>query len=168
MATVGLAGDVNNAIFMTSAYPYGRSYGMVPNSGSDFSMRNNYPGEIGGLNQDFRYGGASFASTAVNPNMPAGSHRAPMNGNGGAQTTPAHHAAWFIGIVLFVIAFAWLARRYAPDGEQFALIKPNIFNFIFMLGFIIIGFVLLKQTAHRFKDSRFAPLKAGAELILSA
>lgn len=169
MATIGLAGDVNNSIFMTNAYPYGRSYGVLPNSGPDFAMRNNYSGELGGLNQDFQYGGASFASTAVNPNMPAGSRRM-SNGGGadqGALTTPAHHAGWFIAIILFAILLAWVAKRYAPDGETFALVKPNIINFVFILLFIVIGLVLMKQAALRGKNSRFAPIKSLSELILS-
>jgi hypothetical protein len=168
MATIGLAGDVNNSIFMTNAYPYGRSYGMVGMSGSDFAYRNNYAGEIGGLNSDFQYGGATFAATAVNPNMPAGASRVSgqaqhsFDGNGQVTKKPA---MWFLGFFAFFIVFLWLAYRYAPDGEQYALIKPNLINFAFVGLFVILLIVLFKQIAIRIKP--VPGLSHLADLILS-
>jgi hypothetical protein len=169
VAIVGLHGDVNNTVFSTNAYPFGRSYGMLPSAGSDFAYRNNYAGELGGLNQDFLTGGAMIQANTTNPTMgPNGAQgMMSMNGqytNGAGQTTPKPAHMWITLAIMFVV-LAWLARRYAPDGEQFALIKPNLINGFFLTVWIVLILAILKQGAIRVRHVPF--LGSAADLVLS-
>lgn len=158
MATVGLAGDVNNSVFLEGAYPVGRSFGMVPNSGSSFPFMNNYVGELGGLNQDYR--GAMNMQT--NATM-ASTQTKMMNGNGAANGKKP--AVWWLTFAIIFVVVAWAARRFAPDGESFAIIKPNLINGVFMTLWIVLILVFLKQVALRLKP--IPGVSALADLILS-
>jgi|SRR5215813_1424555 len=158
MATIGLPGDVSNSIFMTGAYPVGRSFGMVPNSGTSFGMRNNYPGELGGLNQDY--------NGMMNTNASMASTRGAMP----AQTQPSQDtgkkpAMWFLTFAIVFVVVAWVARKFAPDGESFAIIKPNLINGVFVTLWIVLILVFLKQVAIRVKS--IPGISALADLLLS-
>lgn len=154
MATSGIPGDVDNRIFMTNAYPVGRSYGMVGQAATDFSMRNNYAGEIGGLNQDYV---GMIATNASQVETNGG--RPMMNGNGKKP------AMWFLTFAIVFVLVAWAARKFAPDGEQFAIIKPNLINGLFLTLWTILIIVFLKQVAIRLKP--IPGIRALADLILS-
>lgn len=156
MATIGIPGDVSNSIFMSGVYPVGRSFGDVPAAATDFSVRNNYAGEIGGLNQDYR--GARMTST--NAAM-ASTQGAAMNGNDNGKKP----AIWWLTFAIIFVIVAWTARKFAPDGEQFAIIKPNLINGVFMTLWIVLIIVLLKQIALRVKP--IPGVRALADLILS-
>lgn len=156
MATIGIPGDVNNSIPMTNGYPVGRTFGMVGQSAVDFSMRNNYAGEIGGLNQDYIgmiATNASQAQTNGNGRM--------MNGNDNGKKP----AMWFLTFAIVFVLVAWAARKFAPDGEQFAIVKPNLINGIFLTLWTILIIVFLKQVAIRLKP--IPGVRALADLILS-
>ena len=161
MAVVGLPLDVNNSVFSTNAYPFGRSYGMVGQSATDFSMRNNYAGELGGLNADFLAGGTMLQANTTNPNVPVNGQAQMMNGQK-AGPQPAHW--WLTWLIIFIIV-AFVARRYAPDGENFALIKPNLINGVFLTLWIVLILALLKQVALRMKN--IPGVSTLADLILS-
>jgi hypothetical protein len=156
MATIGIPGDVNNSVFMTGAYPVGRAFGSVPAAATDFSVRNNYAGELGGLNQDYR--GAMIQST--NAAM-ASTQNSAMAGNDNGKKP----ALWWITFAVVFIIVAWVARKFAPDGEQFAIIKPNLINGVFMTLWIVLIIVFLKQVALRVKP--IPGVRALADLILS-
>lgn len=162
MATIGFQGDVNNSIPLTNSYPVGRAFGMVPSAGSDFTYRNNYAGEIGGLNQDYRGAmpatNASMASTQSNPTMS-------VQGAMGMSDTGKKPAAWFITFAIVFVIVAWAARKFAPSGEQFAIIKPNLINGFFLTLWIVLILVLLKQVAIRIRP--IPGVKALADMILS-
>lgn len=158
MATLGLAGDVNNTIAMTNAYPVGRAFGMVGQSPLGMKMRNNLSGEIGGLNSD--YGRAPVQST----NLAQVSTQRAMNGNGGSADGPKPAIWWLTFAVVFVI-IAWTARKFAPDGEQFAIIKPNLINGLFLTLWIVLIIVFLKQIALRARKIPF--VGTAADLVLS-
>jgi hypothetical protein len=155
MATIGIPGDVNNSIPMTNTYPVGRAFGMVGQNATDFSMRNNYAGELGGLNQDYR--NAMITST----NAAMASTQGPMNGNGNGKKP----ALWWITFAVVFVIVAWVARKFAPDGEQFAIIKPNLINGVFLTLWVVLIIVFLKQIAIRVKP--IPGVRALADLILS-
>lgn len=154
MATSGIPGDVNNSLFQTNAYPVGRAYGFIPREATSFDVRNNYVGELGALNQDYR------GATSTNAAMASTRGAVPM-GNGGGK--PAF--AWIAFAVTFIL-IAWAARRFAPDGEQFAIIKPNLINWLFITLTVILTSVFLKQIALRVK--KIPLLSSSADLILSS
>jgi len=123
-------------------------------------MRNNYAGEIGGLNQDYRGAlttNAQMATTRTAPN--------PMARNGNGNGTGKKPAAWFVVFAIIFVLIAWAARRFAPDGEQFAIIKPNLINWLFITLTVILTMALLKQVAIRIKP--IPGVSALADLILS-
>ncbi|HEY7160214.1 MAG TPA: hypothetical protein VH815_03100 [Acidobacteriota bacterium] len=156
MATIGLPGDVNNSVFMTGAYPVGRAYGYVPAAATAFDVRNNYAGEIGGLNQDYRgmmVTNASQVSTQT-------SAPAMVNNDNGKKP-----AIWWITFAIVFVIVAWAARKFAPDGENFAIIKPNLINGIFLTLWIVLILVFLKQVAARVRP--IPGVKALADLVLS-
>lgn len=157
MATVGFHGDVNNTIPQTNAYPLGRNFGYVPAEATSFDRRNNIVGELGGLNQDYR--GVAPARTVARGAAPA---RSNGNGNGSGKKP----ALWWITFAIVFIVIAWSARRFAPDGEQFAIIKPNLINWVFITLTVILTSVFLKQVAIRVKNIPF--LSPAADLILSS
>lgn len=157
--TPGLSGDINNSILLPSAYPLGRTYGIVPNSGSDFTFRNNFAGELGGLNQDYR----GMAMTAPNSGMAANTAMAKMNGK-----TDSKPAIGWLGFAIVFLAFVFLARRYAPDGEQYALIKPNLVNAFFVTFWTILIITLLKVIAGKVKEYKIPFLQSSADLVLAA
>jgi hypothetical protein len=156
MATLGIPGDVNNSIQIEGAYPVGRNFGFVPASATSFDMRNNFAGELGGLNQDYR------GAVATNASMARRGNAAMMrNGNGNGKKP----AIWWLTFAIIFVLVAWAARKFAPDGEQFAIIKPNLINGIFMTLWIVLILVFLKQVALRVKP--IPGLSALADLILS-
>lgn len=155
MATWGIPGDVNNSVGITNAYPVGRAFGSVPASGTDFSYMNNFAGELGGLNQDYRM-------AATNASMATTQSRATVNSNGAVQKQPA---LWWLTFAIVFIVVAWAARRFAPDGEQFAIIKPNLINGVFVTLWIVLILVFLKQVAIRVK--MIPGLRYLADLVLS-
>lgn len=159
MATTGIASDMNNSVFSSSAYPLGRTYSLLPSSGPDYTYRNNYAGELGGLNQDYATGGTMLAGNTMNPTT------APQqNGQSNATKTPSPSHMWIALAISFVV-LAFLARKFAPDGEQFALVKPNIINGFFLTTWIVLILVLLKQGAMR---TRNVPILGSfSDLILS-
>jgi hypothetical protein len=157
--TLGVPGDVNNSVFQTNAYPLGRTYGMVPAAATDFNYRNNFAGELGGLNQDYR----GQAMTAMRMNgTPVG-----MKANGMAKTNGKPSVSWLALAITFV-AFVWIARRYAPDGETYANLKPNFINGVFLTFWIVLILTLLKVVAGAIKRAQIPLLQAPADLILSA
>jgi hypothetical protein len=157
MATIGIPGDVNNSIFQTGAYPVGRAYGMVPAGATSFDVRNNYAGEIGGLNQDYGRMIQTNASMATTQRtMPAQQDTA----SNGKQP-----AVWWLTFAIVFVVVAWAARKFAPDGESFAIIKPNLINGVFMTLWIVLILVFLKQVAIRVKS--IPGISALADLILS-
>jgi hypothetical protein len=168
MATVGLRGDVNNSIFLQGAYPGGRDYGMVPAAATDFSMRNNYAGELGGLNQDYARSRVMrpAGAPAGGPSTGVGQIPATAMRNGNGSGTGKQPAMWFLGLAITFIIVAWAARKFAPDGEQFAIIRPNLVNGVFLTLWIVLILVFLKQVAIRVKS---IPLVEHlANLVLSA
>lgn len=163
MATMGIPGDVNNSIFISNAYPFGRTFGLVDPAGSDFDYSNNYSGELGSLNQDYAM------APPVNPNMQSGTQagsrmRAGQTTQSGPATTKMP-AIWFLGIVLALVVMMWLARRYAPDGEQYAQLRPSLINLTFLTGFIVVISVVLKQIALRMQGG---PLHSLSDVILAS
>lgn len=154
MATVGIPGDVNNSVFQTNVYPVGRNFGYVPAAATSFDMRNNMVGELGGLNQDYRGIASSSASAMATRNGAT-----MRNGNGKKP------ALWWVTFAVIFIIIAWAARRFAPDGEQFAIIKPNLINWLFITLTVILTIVFFKQIALRIKG--VPGVSALADLILS-
>jgi len=100
-----------------------------------------------------RPAGASMAAPAAAPAM--------RNGNGSKR--PAF--AWLAFAIVFIVV-AWAARRYSPEGEQFAIIKPNLINWVFVTLTVILTSVFLKQIAMRVEKVPF--LEPAAKLVLSA
>jgi hypothetical protein len=156
--TLGLNGDVNNSVFMGNAYPLGRNFGYVPPGATDFSMRNNMVGELGGLNQDFR--GGMGTTTAV---AETAQGKAMMNGNGNSNGPKP--AIWWLTFAIVFVIVAYVARKFAPDGEQFAIIKPNLINGLFLTLWIVLIIVFLKQIALRVRKVPF--VGTAADLVLS-
>ena len=160
--TPGLAGDVNNSVFLQGAYPAGRTFGMVGPSATDFSMRNNYAGELGGLNQDYARS-AMMARPSGGAMVAPASAAAARNGDSSVGKQPA---MWFLGLAITFIIVAWAARKFAPDGESFAIVKPNLINGVFLTLWIVLILVFLKQIAIRVEN---IPLvKHLAKLVLAA
>lgn len=167
MATVGLRGDVNNSIHMNSAYPVGRTFGEVGPNATDFSMRNNLSGEIGGLNQDYARAQMMRPASGATNGMAAPA-AAPMRSNGRANGNGngKQPAVWWLTFAIVFIVVAWAARRFAPDGESFAIIKPNLINGVFLTLWIVLIMVFLKQIAIRVKP--IPGISALADMVLAA
>ncbi len=136
MATKGFRGDVDNTIPFTNAYPIGRSYGSVPAAASDFSFRNNYSGEIGGLNQDFSSMQTPFSQASAAAMPPTQAEKTT-----GVLGKPANY--WLTFFLIFV-AFYFVAKRYAPEGENYANIKLSVINGVFLTLYIVLILTLLK------------------------
>src|SRR5262245_48971503 len=158
MATIGFPGDVNNSIPMTNSYPVGRAFGILPPAATDFSIRNNYAGEIGGLNQDYR--GAMMMATNASMASTQNQQMTAASTDNGKKP-----AAWFITFAIIFVIVAWAARKFAPDGESFAIVKPNLINGVFLTLWIVLILVFLKQIALRVKP--IPGVSALADLILS-
>lgn len=154
MATIGIPNDVNNSIPLTNSYPVGRAYGMAGISGSSLGSRNNLAGEIGALNMDYRGYASTNAAQATTQNRPM------MNGDTGKKP-----AVWWLTFAIVFVIVAWAARKFAPDGESFAIVKPNLINGVFLTLWIVLILVFLKQVALRLKP--FPGVSALADLILS-
>jgi hypothetical protein len=156
MATIGLPGDVNNSVPMGNAYPVGRAFGYVPAAATSFDTRNNYAGEIGGLNQDYQ------GMVATNVTQASTRSSTPMMTGDDNGKKPA---IWWLTFAIVFVIVAWAARKFAPDGENFAIIKPNLINGIFLTLWIVLILVFLKQVAARVRP--IPGVKALADLVLS-
>ncbi len=118
---------------------------------------NNLSGEIGGLNQD--YARASMQAT----NVSQVSTQTAMNTNGSSDGPKP--AIWWLTFAIVFVVIAWVARKFAPDGEQFAIIKPNLINGLFLTLWIVLIIVFLKQIALRVRKVPF--VGTAADLVLS-
>jgi hypothetical protein len=74
-------------------------------------------------------------------------------------------AIWWLTFAIVFVIVAWAARKFAPDGENFAIIKPNLINGIFLTLWIVLILVFLKQVAARVRP--IPGVKALADLVLS-
>jgi len=151
---VGSRFDVNNSIPLGSAYPGGRSSGYAPPSANRYRTRNNFAGELGGLNAD--------SAAQMQPQMSASSI-AP-NAQGTMSTSGrifGQPAKWWIGFVIIFALFIWASRRF-NGGEKFTNIRMSVYNGIFLTIFIVLILNLLKVFASRF------PIPGLSALILAA
>lgn len=155
MATTGIPNDVNNSVFLTNTYPVGRAFGYVPPAATSFDVRNNYVGELGGLNQDYR----GMVSNNVAQATTRGASPMMQSDEGNKP------AIWWVTFAVIFIIVAWAARRFAPDGESFAIIKPNLINWLFITLTVILTIVFFKQIALR--TTNIPAISALAKLILS-
>lgn len=147
--------DVNNSIPFGSAYPGGRSSGYAPPSANRYRTRNNFAGELGGVNADAAMQQAirpQMTSSAMSPNNPSG-----MSTNSGAMYL-GEPAKWWIAFLLVFAAFIWLARRFNGGGDKFTNIKMSVYNGIFLTIFIVLILNLLKVFVARFPIPGLAPL----------
>src|SRR5262249_47447546 len=147
----------NNSIFQTNTYPVGRAFGYVPPAATSFDVRNNYVGELGGLNQDYR--GSMVTSTNA---AQASTRGGPMMAGSDEGTKPAICCITFAFIFILV---AWPAHKFAPDGKHFAIIKPNLINWLFTTLTVILTILFFKQIALLFTN--VPAVSALAKLILS-
>jgi hypothetical protein len=74
-------------------------------------------------------------------------------------------AIWWLTFAIVFVVVAWVARKFAPDGEQFAIIKPNLINGLFLTLWIVLIIVFLKQIALRVRKVPF--VGTAADLVLS-
>lgn len=159
MAILGFAGDVSNSIPLNAPFPQGRTYGYVPPAATSFAARNNVSGEISGLNMPYQAVGAAVGGGVAAPATQTASS-AP---NGAIGKKPA---MWWLVFAVILLVISWAARRYAPEGEQFALIKPNLINWLFVTLAVVLTLTLLKQIAVRVR--RIPGLTELSDIILSA
>lgn len=149
MAGYGYPGDVSNSISSASAYPGGRTSGLVPAAASRNRFRNNSAGELGAMNQG-RYPHA--VQDATTDTMPA-----PSNGILGQP------ASWWVVWLIVFVVFLWAARRFAPGGsEKYGNLLPSLHNGIFLTLYIVLILNVLKVGARKF------PIPGLSELILAA
>ena len=167
----GYPGDVNNSIPESNMYPGGRATAYVPLSASNYQYRNNSPGELGALNQDFgmnySYGYPVGAAGSPAPSMMDMGSGA-MNGGqtspigrevASAGTAPA--TSWLLFFVIFV-GFVWLARRYGGGNSFGSNIKMSLYNGLFLTFWIVLILNLLKVGAAKVR------IPGVSELILAA
>ncbi|MCI0615587.1 hypothetical protein L0244_21570 [bacterium] len=150
--------DVNNSIVYSSAYPGGRASGYAPPSANRYRARNNFAGELGGVNADAAAQMAmqpEMTSSAIAPGTPG--NRMAMNGNG----IFGQPARWWIGFVIVFALFVWASRRF-NGGEKFTNIRMSVYNGIFLTIFVVLILNLLKVFAARF------PVPGLSALILAA
>ena len=146
--------DVNNSINLASAYPGGRASGYAPPSANRYRMRNNFAGELGGVNADAAAQMMpQMTSSAVAPNTSGA-----MSTNGGVFGQPAK---WWIGFVVIFGLFIFASRRF-NGGEKFTNIRMSVYNGIFLTIFIVLILNLLKVFAAKF------PIPGLSALILAA
>jgi len=145
--------DVNNSINLSSAYPGGRSSGYAPPSANRYRTRNNFAGELGGVNADAAAQMMpQMTSSAMSPNG------APMNGaRNGSNGLLGQPARWWIGFLVVFALFIWASRRF-NGGEKFTNIKMSVYNGIFLTVFIVLILNLLKVFAAKFPIPGLSPL----------
>jgi hypothetical protein len=150
MANYGYAGDINNSIGVRSAYPGGRTFAQVPPAANRFRTRTNSPGELGAMTSRQATMAAPAGSVEVMPQM-----------NGGIMGKPS---AWWITFLIIFVLFIWVARKYAPDGndKKYGNILPSFYNGVFLTLYIVLILNVLKVFATKFK------IPGLSDLILAA
>lgn len=149
-------GDVNNSISSASAYPGGRSYGVVPQAANRYRVKNNSAGQVGAINQ----GGAGRMPSAMPGMTPVAAGDAGIPESSGILGKPS---SWWILFAVVFVAFVWLARRYGgSEKERFSNVKLSVYNGIFLTFYIILILNLLKVFAAKIK------VPGVSDLILAA
>ena len=134
----GYAGDVNNSIGWSSAYPGGRTFGVAPPAANRFRIRTNTPGELGAVNQGDRIM-SSNTMAAASPDS-----------DNSSMSRPLHW--WFILLVIFIL-LVWLMKRFAPgERKEFGNINPGLYNGVFLTLYIVLILNVLKVLAVKMKD----------------
>lgn len=147
----GYAGDVNNSIGMSSAYPGGRTFGVTPPSANRYRVRNNVAGELGAVNQSDR--------RADNMAMNA----SPDSDN----TSMGRPLVWWVVLLIIFIVVVWLMKRFAPgEASNYGNIRPGLYNGVFLTLYIVLILNVLKVAAVKMKG--VPGLSALADLILAA
>lgn len=145
--------DVNNSIVTASAYPGGRASGYAPPSANRYRSRNNFAGELGGVNAD------ASAQMAMMPEMT--SSAITPNNSTATNGIFGQPARWWIGFLIVFSLFVWASRRF-NGGEKFTNIRMSVYNGVFLTIFIVLILNLLKVFAARF------PIPGLSALILAA
>lgn len=140
--------DVNNSIALGSAYPGGRASGYAPPSANRYRNRNNFAGELGGVNAD--------AAAQMMPQMTA-SATDPGNPTGTPSGVMGQPAKWWIGFLIVFALFIWASRRF-NGGDKFTNIKMSVYNGIFLTIFIVLILNFLKVFVAKFPIPGLAPL----------
>jgi hypothetical protein len=152
MSSYGYAGDVNNSISAASAYPGGRTFGMVPPAANRYRFRTNNAGELSAVNQgDVTMGTGTMTAAAPD------SDNSPMS----------RPLQWWLVLAVIFVVIVWLMKRFAPgEKKEFGNINPGLYNGVFLTLYIVLILNVLKVLAVKMKG--FPGLNALADLILAA
>ena len=159
----GYTGDVNNSISQASAYPSGRTMGLVPMGATRSRFRTNGQGELGAVNQgrNPRMGMGAGASTASASSAANAADVLPPP-TSGVLGQPA--TWWIMWLVVFAL-FIWVARKFGGGGDggaRYGNLLPSVYNGIFLTLYVVLILNVLKVFATRFK------IPGLSEMILAA
>jgi hypothetical protein len=153
MAGYGYAGDVNNSISAASAYPGGRTFGMVPPAANRYRFRTNTAGELGAVNQGDITMATSNVAAAAGPDADNSPMSRPLQ--------------WWLVLAVIFVVIVWLMKRFAPsEQKEFGNINPGLYNGVFLTLYIVLILNVLKVLAVKMKG--IPGLNALADLILAA
>lgn len=120
--------------------------------------RNVYPTSSGGTTSQAAAAMSPATSTTVQTNdgSTAGTVGTPTAVQFSGQTI-----WWWLGLVGFLAAMVWIARK-AGGEEDFKNIRPTVYNFLTITLTSIVGIVMLKVLAARFR------VPGASDVILAA
>lgn len=122
--------------------------------------RNVYP-ELGGATTGTRgsamtqdtstrpYTAGAFSKGSAGANVPGGQGSSPSgNGNGGIV---GHPIAWWVALIVLLVALMYGSQRFGSEGENFKNIKLSVYNIVVISLAAVIGFAGLKMIFSRFQ-----------------
>jgi hypothetical protein len=92
------------------------------------------------------YTAGAFSKSTGGPNIPGGAGSG--NGNGGGIV--GHPVAWWVALIVLLVALMYGSQRFGSEGENFKNIKLSVYNIVVISLAAVIGFAGLKMIFSRF------------------
>ena len=133
--------DVDNIVNARNVYPevVGSTTGT---RGSAMTMNASSPSRTA------PYVAGRFSSDSAGANVPGGAGSADTSG--GTNGVIGHPVAWWVALIVLLVALMYGSQRFGSEGENFKNIKLSIYNIVVISLAAVIGFAGLKMIFSRF------------------
>jgi hypothetical protein len=94
------------------------------------------------------YVAGRFSTSTAGANVPGGAGS--PDSSGGGNGIVGHPVAWWVALIILLVALMWGSQRFGSEGENFKNIKLSIYNIVVISLAAVIGFAGLKMIFSRF------------------
>jgi hypothetical protein len=136
------ASDVDNVVNSRNVYPE-MPGGTTGTRGSAMTTDAMSPSRTA------PYVAGRFSAGSAGANVPGGAGS--PDSSGGGNGIIGHPVAWWVALIVLLVALMWGSQRFGSEGENFKNIKLSVYNIVVISLAAVIGFAGLKMIFARFQ-----------------